>query len=199
MLHAKFYRYRYIILLFFRIIQKEFVSDDQIVQEHNVIIEDETSSNIEIVLNKSIEPSSNKRLKITNSNKNETINNIQNKIDVIQTNQDPLEERDDTMEKQMTITIQNENIIENEQVVQICKKSANETSVSNVINIGTSDSISSLSIMKQTDNRNDESMDTTENINPNPENSTSEVNQINSELEKGEEEILQLFQDIPKN
>lgn len=168
-------------------------------QEHNVIIEDETSSNIEIVLNKSIEPSSNKRLKITNSNKNETINNIQNKIDVIQTNQDPLEERDDTMEKQMTITIQNENIIENEQVVQICKKSANETSVSNVINIGTSDSISSLSIMKQTDNRNDESMDTTENINPSPENSTSEVNQINSELEKGEEEILQLFQDIPKN
>ncbi|XP_043791348.1 proline-, glutamic acid- and leucine-rich protein 1-like [Apis laboriosa] len=181
------------------IIQKEFVSDDQIVQEHNVIIEDGTSSNIETVLNKSIEPSSNKRLKITNSNKSETISNIQNKIDVVQTNQDPLEERDDTVEKQMTITIQNENIIENEQVVQICKKSANETSVSNVINIGTSDSISSLNIMKQTDNRNHESMDTTENINPSPENSTSEVNQINSELEKGEEEILQLFQDIPKN
>ena len=175
-------------------------------QEHNVIIEDETSSNIETVLNKSIEPSSNKRLKITNSDKSEIINNIQNKIDIVQTNQDPLEERDDTVEERdntveerMTITIQNENIIEHKQVVQICKKSANETSVSNEINIDISDSISSLSIMKQTDNRTDESMDITENIDPSPENNTSEVNQINSELEKGEEEILQLFQDIPKN
>ena len=182
-------------------------------QEHNVIIEDETSSNIETVLNKSIEPSSNKRLKITNSDKSEIINNIQNKIDIVQTNQDPLEERDDTVEERddtvekrdntveerMTITIQNENIIEHKQVVQICKKSANETSVSNEINIDTSDSISSLSIMKQTDNRTDERMDITENIDPNPENNTSEVNQINSKLEKGEEEILQLFQDIPKN
>ena len=175
-------------------------------QEHNVIIEDETSSNIETVLNKSIEPSSNKRLKITNSDKSEIINNIQNKIDIVQTNQDPLEERDDTVEERdntveerMTITIQNENIIEHKQVVQICKKSANETSVSNEINIDTSDSISSSNIMKQTDNRTDERMDITENIDPNPENNTSEVNQINSKLEKGEEEILQLFQDIPKN
>ncbi|PBC27525.1 Proline-, glutamic acid- and leucine-rich protein [Apis cerana cerana] len=181
------------------IIQKEFVSDDQIVQEHNVIIEDGTSSNIETELNKSIEPSSNKRLKITNSNKSEIINNIQNKIDIVQTNQDPLEKRD-TEEEQMIVTTQNENVKENEQVLQICKESnANETSMSNVINIGTSDSISSSSIMKQTDTRNDESMDITENIDPSPENSTSEVNQINSELEKGEEEILQLFQDIPKN
>lgn len=169
-------------------------------QEHNVIIEDGTSSNIETELNKSIEPSSNKRLKITNSNKSEIINNIQNKIDIVQTNQDPLEKRDDTEEEQMIVTTQNENVKENEQVLQICKESnANETSMSNVINIGTSDSISSSSIIKQTDTRNDESMDITENIYPSPENSTSEVNQINSELEKGEEEILQLFQDIPKN
>lgn len=173
-------------ILFFRIIQKEFVSDDQIMQEHNIIIEESDSSNNETVYNKSIEPSSSKRLKITNSNENETIN-IQNKEDIIQTDQDSLEERNDTVEEQ--ITTENENIIENEH--EICKKSANETS----------DSISSLSIIKQTDNRQDESMESTiENINPSPENSnTSEVNQMNSELEKGEEEILQLFQDVPKN
>lgn len=187
-MHAKFYRYRYIIsILFFRIIQKEFVSDDQIMQEHNIIIEERDSSNNETV-NKSIEPSSSKRLKITNSNENETTN-IQNKEDIVQTDQDSLEERNDIVEEQ--ITTENEH--------DICKKSANETSISNVIDIGTSDSISSLSIMKQTDNRHNESMDTMENVNPSPENNTSEVNQTNSELEKGEEEILQLFQDVPKN
>ncbi|KAK1132095.1 hypothetical protein K0M31_016232 [Melipona bicolor] len=156
---------------------------------------------VEIVANEDVESLPNKKLKVTNSSETvepRTQNTAEDKLHITQANRD-IEKEDNTIKKQITVTIQNKNI----EVEQVCDKSVNETtSILVVTDTEIPQSTSPLNIIKQTDtNICVETTDTTED-NPNLD-INSKISDLNEEhlqgKEKEEEEILQLFQDIPKN
>ena len=157
---------------------------------------------VEIVTNED-EPLPNKKMKVTNSSETvepRTQNTTEDKLHITQMNQDIIEKKDNTIKNQMTVTIQNENI----EVEEVCDKSVNETtSILVVTDTKIPQSTSHLNIIKQTDTDiSVETIDTTED-NPNSDinSKISDLNEehLTQEKEKEEEEILQLFQDIPKN
>lgn len=170
-------------------------------QENNTM-ENVVSPIVEIVTNEGVEPLPNKKLKVTNSSETvepRTQNTAEDELHITQTNQDIIEKENNTIKKQMTITIQNENI----EVEEVCEKSVNKTtSILVVTDTEIPQSTSPLNTIKQTDT--DicvETIDTTED-NPNSDinSKISDLNKehLTEEKEKEEEEILQLFQDIPK-
>ncbi|CAD1474384.1 unnamed protein product, partial [Heterotrigona itama] len=181
-------------------IQKEFITDEQVVQENNTV-ENVVSPTVEIVANEDVEPLPSKKLKVTNSSETvepRTQNSTEDKLHITRTNQD-IEKENNTIKKQMTVTIQNKNI-----EVEVCDTPINETtSILVVTDTEIPQSTSPLDIIKQTDT--DicvETIDATED-NPNSDinSKISDLNEqhLTQEKEKEEEEILQLFQDIPKN
>ncbi|KOC63926.1 Proline-, glutamic acid- and leucine-rich protein 1 [Habropoda laboriosa] len=197
------------------IIEKEFVADGQSVQERMEATEDVSPVNVETAIDENTEPLPNKRLKVIHSNCNKideltTKNITENESCIKQTNQDVLKIQDNTLKQQVDVIVQNNNIVESEQVTEICDKSSNESSSASVaINVSeTPESTSqyqnqSISTSEVNEGTPVESMDTTQVADNNFEivSKVPEENQIclSSEKEKKEEEILQLFQDIPKD
>ncbi|XP_068967263.1 proline-, glutamic acid- and leucine-rich protein 1 [Bombus flavifrons] len=188
-------------------IHKEFVTDEQIVQGHSTM-ENVLSPFIETIADKGVEPSPNKKLKVTNSNHNEIVepgteNTTEDKLHITQTNKDIVKEQDNTIKEQITVTIQNKDIVESEQAVQISDESVNETASMTVVINDTEipKSMSSLNVIKQTDGICIENTNTIGDIKRSSENISriSEVNKEHFAQEKEEEEMLQLFQDVPKN
>lgn len=163
---------------------------------------------IETIADEGVEPSPNKKLKVTNSHHNETVepgteNTTEDELHITRTNKDIVNEQDNTIKEQITVTIQNKDIVESEQAAQISDESVNETASMVVVTSDTEipKSMSSLNVIKQTDGICIENTNTTGDIKRSSENISriSEVNKEHFAQEKEEEEILQLFQDVPKN
>ncbi|CAK9811036.1 Proline-, glutamic acid- and leucine-rich protein 1 [Anthophora plagiata] len=197
------------------IIEKEFVADDQNMEEYMETMEDVSPVNVETAIDKNTEASENKKLKLKNSNCNkidELIgeNIVENESCIEQTDQDLLKMQDNTLKQQTEVTVQNNNTVESEQVTEIPDKSSNESSSAPIaLNASeTSESMSqyqnqSLPTLKINEYTEVESMDTTQVADHTLEivSEVSKENEIclSSEKTQKEEEILQLFQDIPKN
>ncbi|XP_076247122.1 proline-, glutamic acid- and leucine-rich protein 1 [Calliopsis andreniformis] len=201
-------------------IQKEFVADGS-QAEHSETIEDTSVFDTENVIDEEdAAPSSNKKLKVTNSNPDESIidsientsQNIDTESQLERTNNNVLE-TDKTPEVEMTVSIENKNIVENEEVTQITDKLLDEATpvlatddtsktMNNTVEAPSSPPL--LHVNQENEDSQVEKMDVSEETKQNPENNSEVVKadqkSSSTQNEKEEEEdMLHLFQDIPKD
>lgn len=178
--------------VFFRTIEKEFIAD-QAVQDQDETIEKDNVNDVE----EDIVPSSNKKLKVTNSCVDENDKSIANDI-TEETNENISEKSNSLIEEEMTVEVQDTTIVESEKLPITCDKQLNKVdSIPVVIDKPEiKESVSSVQKIIENESISNEDMDTTEETNRKLE-TPSEISEANQE--ENEEEILQLFQDVPKD
>ncbi|XP_012138499.1 proline-, glutamic acid- and leucine-rich protein 1 [Megachile rotundata] len=176
-------------------IEKEFIADPP-VQEHNETIETDTVNTAE-----DTEPSSNKKLKVIDSHVEQidesVVKNVtEDEVQVEETNENSLEKLNSLTETEMTVEEQEPSIAESE----TCDK-LNDVSPVNDTN-ETEETVPPVQVTEENESNNTEVMDTTEEPDHNlevAEVSKASEEHLPQEKEKEEEEILQLFQDVPKD
>lgn len=194
------------------VIQTEFVVDSQRV-DNTETFEDGSLLNVENTIDDTA-PTSSKRLKVTDPHFDESIESIVNITDVLNTEQNTetmlhLEERnEDTantsesiIEKETSVMVQDKDILENEGLAQPSDMVLNDTT--EIVNNETQ-SPSSPHFIKESESILIETTNTLEENCPNLEKDchVSKADQEHLPIENAEEkveEILQLFQDVPKN